>query len=63
LLRAELFAPPWCDIPPGNPRAWQSPAGALAAPRHGPGAVVSASLYTGRWTDVGTPERLAELNR
>jgi MurNAc alpha-1-phosphate uridylyltransferase len=23
---------------------------------------VSASLYTGRWTDVGTPERLAQLN-
>jgi MurNAc alpha-1-phosphate uridylyltransferase len=23
---------------------------------------VSAQLYTGRWTDVGTPERLAELN-
>ena len=24
---------------------------------------VSAELYTGAWTDVGTPERLAELNR
>ena len=24
---------------------------------------VSAQLYSGRWTDVGTPERLAELNR
>jgi N-acetyl-alpha-D-muramate 1-phosphate uridylyltransferase len=24
---------------------------------------VSAELYTGEWTDVGTPERLAELNR
>jgi N-acetyl-alpha-D-muramate 1-phosphate uridylyltransferase len=24
--------------------------------------VVGASLYTGRWTDVGTPERLAQLN-
>lgn len=24
---------------------------------------VSAELYTGDWTDVGTPERLAELNR
>jgi MurNAc alpha-1-phosphate uridylyltransferase len=23
---------------------------------------VSAELYTGRWTDVGTPERLAQLN-
>jgi MurNAc alpha-1-phosphate uridylyltransferase len=25
--------------------------------------LVSAGLYTGRWTDVGTPQRLAELNR
>jgi MurNAc alpha-1-phosphate uridylyltransferase len=24
---------------------------------------VGASLYTGRWTDVGTPERLAQLNK
>ena len=24
---------------------------------------VSAELYTGAWTDVGTPERLADLNR
>ncbi|NDD23641.1 MAG: nucleotidyltransferase family protein, partial [Betaproteobacteria bacterium] len=23
---------------------------------------VGASLYTGPWTDVGTPERLRELN-
>jgi MurNAc alpha-1-phosphate uridylyltransferase len=23
---------------------------------------VSAELYTGRWTDVGTPQRLAQLN-
>jgi MurNAc alpha-1-phosphate uridylyltransferase len=23
---------------------------------------VSASLYTGPWTDVGTPERLRDLN-
>ena len=23
----------------------------------------AASLYTGRWTDVGTPERLAALNQ
>jgi MurNAc alpha-1-phosphate uridylyltransferase len=23
---------------------------------------ISAELYTGPWTDVGTPERLAQLN-
>ena len=28
--------------------------------RHGR---VSASLYTGRWTDVGTPQRLEQLNQ
>jgi MurNAc alpha-1-phosphate uridylyltransferase len=25
-------------------------------------AQVSAQVYSGAWTDVGTPERLAELN-
>jgi hypothetical protein len=25
--------------------------------------LVSASLYTGAWADVGTPERLRELNQ
>ena len=24
--------------------------------------LVSAELFTGEWTDVGTPERLAEIN-
>jgi MurNAc alpha-1-phosphate uridylyltransferase len=23
---------------------------------------ISAELYTGRWTDVGTPQRLQDLN-
>jgi MurNAc alpha-1-phosphate uridylyltransferase len=23
---------------------------------------LTAEIYTGRWTDVGTPERLAQLN-
>ena len=25
-------------------------------------AQVSAEIYTGRWTDVGTPERLQQIN-
>jgi MurNAc alpha-1-phosphate uridylyltransferase len=25
--------------------------------------MVSAELYTGAWTDVGTPERLGQLNQ
>jgi len=62
LLRAELFAPPWCDIPAGNPAGIKAPLAPLL--RHAmDNGRVSAQLYTGRWTDVGTPERLAQLNQ
>jgi MurNAc alpha-1-phosphate uridylyltransferase len=62
LLRAELFALPWCDIPRGNPAGAAAPLAPLLRRAMDQGRV-GASLYTGRWTDVGTPERLAELNR
>ncbi len=62
LLRAELFAPPWCDIPAGNPGGIKAALAPLLRQAMDAGRV-SASLYTGRWTDVGTPQRLAELNR
>ena len=62
LLRAELFAAPWCDIPPGNPGGIKAPLAPLLRRAMDNGRV-SAEIYTGRWTDVGTPERLAELNR
>jgi len=61
LYRAALFAPPWCDIAPGNPHGVKAPLGPLlraAMDRQR----VSAELYTGRWTDVGTPQRLEQLN-
>lgn len=61
LLRAELFALPWCDIPAGNPAGIKAPLAPLLRRAMDNGRV-SAQLYTGRWTDVGTPERLAELN-
>lgn len=61
LLRAELFAPPWCDIPAGNPHGVKAPLAPLLRRAMDAGRV-SAQMYTGRWTDVGTPERLAELN-
>lgn len=61
LLRAELFSAPWCDIPPGNPGGVKAPLAPLLRRAMDNGRV-SAQLYTGRWTDVGTPERLAELN-
>lgn len=61
LYRAALFAPPWCDIAPGNPlgvKAALAPLLRAAMDQQR----VSATLYTGRWTDVGTPQRLAQLN-
>jgi MurNAc alpha-1-phosphate uridylyltransferase len=62
LYRRALFQPPWCDIPPGNPEGAVAPLAPLlrAAMDNG---LVSAELYTGRWADVGTPERLASLNQ
>jgi len=62
LLRAELFGAPWCDIAAGNPQGTRAALGPLLR-RAMDADRVTASLYTGRWTDVGTPERLAELNR
>ena len=60
LLKADLFAAPWCDIPPGNPAGVAAPLAPLLRRAMDAGRV-GASLYTGRWTDVGTPERLQSL--
>ena len=61
LYRAALFAPPYCDIPAGNSGGVKAPlAPILRAAMDND--QVSAELYTGPWTDVGTPERLALLN-
>ena len=62
LYRAALFAEPFCSIPYGNPGGIPAPLAPLLRSAMNEGRV-SASLYSGRWTDVGTPERLAELNR
>ena len=61
LYHRALFAPPWCDIPAGNPQGLKAPLAPLlrAAMDNG---LVSAELYRGAWTDVGTPERLQWLN-
>ena len=61
LYRAELFAPPWCTIAAGNPQGERAPLAPLLRAAIAQGRV-SASLYTGLWADVGTPERLAALN-
>ncbi len=61
LYRRQLFEPPWCDIAYGNPHGIKAALApllrrAMARQR------VSAQLYQGAWTDVGTPQRLAALN-
>jgi MurNAc alpha-1-phosphate uridylyltransferase len=62
LFRRDLFLPPWCPITPGNPHGEVVPLApllrlAIAQQR------VGATLYTGAWMDVGTPERLAQAQR
>ena len=61
LLRAELLTPPWCNIPAGNPQGIAAPLAPVLRRAMDAGRV-GASLYHGAWTDVGTPERLAQLN-
>lgn len=61
LYRRELFAAPWCEVPAGNPQGIKSPLAPLLR-RAMDNQRISAELYTGAWTDVGTPERLALLN-
>jgi N-acetyl-alpha-D-muramate 1-phosphate uridylyltransferase len=62
LYRKALFSLPYCDIPVGNPDGVKAALApllrkAIAAQQ------VSGELYTGAWTDVGTPERLAFINQ
>ena len=61
LYRKSLFSLPYCDIPAGNPNGVKAALApllrkAIAAQQ------VSGELYTGNWTDVGTPERLSQIN-
>lgn len=61
LLRAELFTSPWCELPAGNPQGLRLALAPVLRKAMAQGRV-SAQMYEGRWTDVGTPERLAALN-
>ena len=62
LYKRDFFTSPWCDIPGGNVLGAKAPlAPMLRAAMDN--QMVSAELYLGPWTDVGTPQRLAELNR
>ena len=60
LYRRALFEAPWCSIVPGNPQGTAEPLAPLLRQAMAAG-LVSAELYTGAWTDVGTPGRLMEL--
>ena len=61
LYRRAFFEPPFSSIPPGNPLGVKAPLAPLLRAAMDNQAV-SAEIYTGAWTDVGTPERLAQLN-
>jgi MurNAc alpha-1-phosphate uridylyltransferase len=61
LYRRALFAPPYCDIPPGNPQGIKAPLAPILRAAMDNGCV-SAECHAGPWTDVGTPERLLQLN-
>jgi MurNAc alpha-1-phosphate uridylyltransferase len=60
LFRRALFEAPWCETIPGNPQGTAAPLAPLLRKAMDAG-LVSAELYAGPWTDVGTPERLKEL--
>lgn len=57
LYRRALFEP----LPAGNPQGVKAPLAPLLRQAMDNGRI-TAELWTGPWTDVGTPERLAQLN-
>ena len=61
LYKRAFFEAAWCPIPSGNPEGVKAPLAAMLRAAMDQG-LVSASLYEGLWVDVGTPERLAQLN-
>ena len=61
LYKRAFFEAEWCPIPPGNPAGLKAPLAPMLRAAMDQGRV-GASLYEGVWVDVGTPERLAQLN-
>jgi len=61
LYKKTFFSEARCDIPAGNPQSVKAPLAPLLRRAMDEG-LVTASLYQGLWVDVGTPERLAQLN-
>jgi MurNAc alpha-1-phosphate uridylyltransferase len=62
LYKRAFFEATWCPIPAGNPEGMKAPLAAMLRAAMDQ-SLVSASVYKGLWVDVGTPERLAELNK
>jgi MurNAc alpha-1-phosphate uridylyltransferase len=50
-----------CGLPAGNPQGIAAPLAPLLRAAMDLGQV-SGEVYAGEWADVGTPERLAQLN-
>ena len=62
LYKRSFFAPPVCELPPGNPNGERQ----ALAPwlRHAMDlGWVSGEVFEQTWVDVGTPERLDELRK
>jgi MurNAc alpha-1-phosphate uridylyltransferase len=62
LYKRAFFEAAWCGIAPGNPGGVKAPLAAMLRAGMDAGKV-GGTLFHGAWTDVGTPERLADLNR
>lgn len=62
LYKRAFFEASWCNIPAGNPQGIKAPLAPMLRQAMD-NQQVSASLYEGPWTDVGTPDRLAQLNQ
>lgn len=60
LYRRELFELPWCNIAFGNPQGIAEPLAPLLRKAARAGQV-SGQLHHGRWSDIGTPGRLQEI--
>lgn len=62
LYRKSFFGLPFCEISAGNPLGVKAPLVPLMRAAMDAGRV-SAEVYAGQWTDVGTPERLQLLDQ
>jgi MurNAc alpha-1-phosphate uridylyltransferase len=61
LYKRAFFSRPDSPAPPGNPQGLACALAPLLRAAMDRGEV-SAQVHAGAWTDVGTPERLAQLN-